>query len=360
MRLKARSLLLLTVLGLLGVLVYFYAFMDEDVEDSELQSRERRLLEQVTRDPNRVVYFNYPITNNVSASKEPIDIAVEMPPWQEIDKHIVVVTGFKQTRAYVGLGMIASVQAHMPVKKIIVYNLGIHPKIVKQMQQMCNVEVRRFNFTRYPRHVSRLENGAWKIFALREVMKEYGGFFYASPQVRFRAPINFIIPYLKKHHGILARTNPSNLTVEVSHPSLFRFFRSSAARFVAAHPEAHSAIPHMWLAVNNSETERQFWKPMMDCASNWRCIAPQGSTAVNLDPRSNGTSDHTHQYEASLLSLLLYRNFDHGWCQDVSLEATFKRLADVIHHLDLHDYLWAHYCNPPKKEVDCSIQRKLC
>ena len=36
-----------------------------------------------------------------------------------------------------------------------------------QMQQMCNVEVRQFNFTKYPKHVSTIDNRAWKIFALR-------------------------------------------------------------------------------------------------------------------------------------------------------------------------------------------------
>ena len=57
-----------------------------------------------------------------------------MPDWKELDHRIVVVTGFSQHLAYFGLGMIASVQAHMPLKKIIVYNLGIHPKLVKTVR----------------------------------------------------------------------------------------------------------------------------------------------------------------------------------------------------------------------------------
>ncbi|XP_030851626.1 uncharacterized protein LOC105445447 [Strongylocentrotus purpuratus] len=361
MRVKAKCVLLLVLLTVLGItLLYnYHAAVDEEVP-GELTRRERLLLQQVTRDPNRVIHYNYPITNEASISREPIDISVEMPAWQEVDKHIVVVTGFSQKKAYVGLGLIASVQAHMPVKKIIVYNLGVHPKIVKQMEQMCNVEVRRFNFTNYPKHAAKIDNKAWKIFALREVLMEYGGFFYASPQVRFRAPINFIIPYILKHEGIIAITNPQNLSVEVTHPDLYGILRTSPARFTKAHPNAFIASEHMWLALNGSVPETKIWTPLLDCASNWRCIGPHGSTWGDIEPNVNGTKAHTHRYDMSALSLLLYRNYYDSWHSDTSMNAILKRIADVIYHLDLHDYLWAHYCNPPKKEIDCSIERKLC
>lgn len=54
----------------------------------------------------------------------------------ELDRHMPVVTGFRQSEAYLGLGMVASVQSHMPLKRIIVYTMGVHPKIMKQVGGM--------------------------------------------------------------------------------------------------------------------------------------------------------------------------------------------------------------------------------
>lgn len=360
MRVKSKYIVLLLLLTLLGLaLVYNHVFLSDE-QPSEPHHQERFLLQQVTRDPNRVVHYSYPISNNASMSRDPIDISLEMPPWQEVDKHMVVVTGFSQKKAYLGLGMIVSVQAHMPVKKIIVYNLGLHPRIVKQMEQMCNVEVRRFDFSRYPKHVATTTNLAWKIFALREVLKEYGGFFYASPQVRFRAPINFIVPYILKHEGIITRINPFNKTVDVTHPDLFTALGTREPLFDTAHPGAFIANEHMLMALNSSATEEKIWKPLLKCAGSWRCIGPYGSTWTDVEPFANGTKGHTHRYDTSALSVLLYQNYDDAWCSDEEMNAIFRRIADFRKRYELHDYLWAHYCNPPKKEIDCSIHKRMC
>ena len=105
----------------------------EEGDDIPWESRRVLRFDLVTRDPSRVITYNYPISGNFTLSNITIDLSKEEPDWKELDHRMVVVTGFNQHLAYIGLGMIASVQAHMPLKKVIVYNLGIHPKIVKSV-----------------------------------------------------------------------------------------------------------------------------------------------------------------------------------------------------------------------------------
>ena len=38
--------------------------------------------------------------------------------------------------------------------------------VVLQLRQMCNVEVRKVDFTKYPKHVRKTENHAWQILEL--------------------------------------------------------------------------------------------------------------------------------------------------------------------------------------------------
>ena len=103
-------------------------------DDDHWESQRVLRFDQVTRDPSRIITYSYPISHTVNVSNETIDISRAMPNLKELDYRMVVVTGFSQHSAYLGLGMIASVQAHMPLKKIIVYNLGIHPKILKMVR----------------------------------------------------------------------------------------------------------------------------------------------------------------------------------------------------------------------------------
>ena len=69
---------------------------------------------------------------NIHASK--VDLANGLSlTMTQLDRQMVIVLGFGSRRMYKGLGCVASIQSHMPFKKIIVYDLGIHPKMVKKV-----------------------------------------------------------------------------------------------------------------------------------------------------------------------------------------------------------------------------------
>ncbi|XP_033635987.1 uncharacterized protein LOC117296989 [Asterias rubens] len=358
MRMKNKHIIVLAVVVTLCC-VYFFVFGRSSNEENSPNWESRRVLrfDQVTRDSSRIITYSYPISNNFSISNETIDISKAMPDWKELDHRIVVVTGFSQHLAYFGLGMIASVQAHMPLKKIIVYNLGIHPKLVKTMKQMCNVEVRRFNFDKYPKHVQNTKTQAWRVFALLDVLNEFGGYFYVDPRVRFRAPINLLIPFVSAHGGFIAKMDKLNTTLEITHPTLYHLFGLHMEDFNKHFPKAPAMSQDAFLVVNSSVLHTKIWTPLVTCAMKFKCIAPYGSTPDNVVPYGR---THTHRYDFTATALLLYRTFLTRWYTDSRMNAMLDKIHDTIEPGGVHDYIWAHYCNPPKSEVDCSVHKNRC
>ncbi|XP_022104428.1 uncharacterized protein LOC110986671 [Acanthaster planci] len=359
MRLKNKHYLALLLL-LITIGLYFLLFGQGDndgTDDMPWESRRVLRFDLITRDPSRVVSYNYPITNNYTLSNITIDLSKVEPDWKELDHRMVVVTGFNQHLAYIGLGMIASVQAHMPLKKVIVYNLGIHPKIVKSMQQMCNVEVRRFNFDKYPKHLYKTDNKAWRVFALLDILNEYGAFFFVDPHIRFRAPLNLLFPFIIPHKGLIAKPDKKNTTLETTHPSLYHLFGLHIDDFKKHFPNGPAASQDALLVVNSSYLHTKLWSPLIACASKLKCIAPFGAVSNDVVPYGR---THTHRFDFTAVTLLMYRAFMSSWYKDTRLNMMLDKTIDYVEPGGVHDYIWAHYCNPPKSEIDCSVQKNRC
>ena len=84
----------------------------------------------------------------------------------------------------------------MPNTKIIVYDIGLTKNQVSTLQTYCNVEIRKFNFQKYPEHFKNLINYSWKTAIAKEMSKEFELFFYCDSSVRFKNPINQLLPLL--------------------------------------------------------------------------------------------------------------------------------------------------------------------
>ncbi|XP_072035436.1 uncharacterized protein [Amphiura filiformis] len=267
------------------VITGYYYHIEKAELDKQHQIRLKRF-SYVTRDPDRRITFSYQTSINQSMNFDvsQVDLASgKMPSDTRLDRQMVIVMGFGSRRMYKGLGCVASIQSHMPFKKIIVYDLGIHPKMVKKLRQMCNVEVRKVDFSKYPKHVRKTENHAWQILELKSILKEYGAFFYIEPDMRLRAPISMLLPYIIKQNGILMDVESDNTTVQVTHPELFRALDMSIVNFKRDFPNAPIGTKFI-AAVNNSALVKTLWKPLADCALSWKCIAPFGSEHKDVVP----------------------------------------------------------------------------
>ena len=110
---------------------------------------------------------------------------------------LVIATGFSSNHYDEALNMIASVQKMMPEVKLIVYDLGMTSQQRATVLQMCGVELRTFNFTKYPQHVRDLFKYAWKPIIANELVKDYEVVMWGDASVRLLKPLQeYILPYL--------------------------------------------------------------------------------------------------------------------------------------------------------------------
>uniref|UniRef100_A0A0K0FTK3 DUF362 domain-containing protein n=1 Tax=Strongyloides venezuelensis TaxID=75913 RepID=A0A0K0FTK3_STRVS len=109
-----------------------------------------------------------------------IDLSKERMP------KLKVVTAFSENHKNEASLLLASFKKHFPGQKIIVYNLGLTKKTKKFLKKLCFVEYRKFDFKKYPKHVSNIMNYSFKILILAEVLKEYGSVVWADASIRFK------------------------------------------------------------------------------------------------------------------------------------------------------------------------------
>ena len=147
---------------------------------------------------------------------------------------------------------------------------------------------------------------------MQSLLNEYGAVLYVEPDIRLRAPVSMLLPHIIKHKGILTELDSNNLTLEVTHPGLFQALNIPVSGFDKRYPKAPMASRFI-AAVNSTELQKSIWEPMVECALNWKCIAPYGSERVDVVPTG---ASHTHRYEFSLLTVLLYHTFGVKWQPD--------------------------------------------
>ncbi|CEF60957.1 Protein of unknown function DUF1647 family-containing protein [Strongyloides ratti] len=81
--------------------------------------------------------------------------------------------------------LLKSFKKYFPKERIIVYDLGLRKESVKQLKSLKFVEYRKFNFSRYPIHVSTIKTYGFKFLVVSEVLKEYPSVIWADACVRF-------------------------------------------------------------------------------------------------------------------------------------------------------------------------------
>uniref|UniRef100_A0A0K0FR06 Nucleotide-diphospho-sugar transferase domain-containing protein n=1 Tax=Strongyloides venezuelensis TaxID=75913 RepID=A0A0K0FR06_STRVS len=141
-----------------------------------------------------------------------------------------VVTAFSNNHLNEATLLLESFRKNFPNQKIIVYDLGLSRKNVKQTKKICFVEYRKFNFSRYPKHVSNLKTYAFKILIAAEVLKEYGAIFWADASVRFtKSNLNNVYDLLncyngkEPNHRVTEQKKIGNGYRKTSYKNIFRY-----------------------------------------------------------------------------------------------------------------------------------------
>ena len=221
---------------------------------------------------------------------------------------LVMVTGISSNHFTESKALFGSVHEHMPKTKIIVYDIGLTDSQVSTLQTYCDVEIRKFNFQKYPKYFKNLRNYAWKTEIAKEMSEEFELFFYGDASIRFKHHVSHLLPLLLKFPFVPGSVI-SDLIVGRTHDGMLKYLhmnmtRSELAR-VKPSIEANSFI--MWVTPLIKE---KFLVPWIDCGMHKDCISPEGakiSGCHKIDP--TGKYIGCHRYDQSAMNMILLREF---------------------------------------------------
>ena len=215
--------------------------------------------------------------------------------------------------------MIGSIQKHMPGTKIIIYNLGLEKRQLRQICRMCNVELRHFDFDFYPSHITpyNLKTYAWKPVIVGNVSREYEIVMWADASVRLKTSLeDFVFPYfLTAELTFVGHPNiPGNKIVQMTHDSTIKHLNVTR-EMLKGLPVIEANSDVFWLTRNVKKLVDE-WR---DCAMVRDCIAPLGSTTGHLPlckmwmggPEAT-TFTGCHRFDQSVLNIVIFKNHGRG------------------------------------------------
>ena len=234
-----------------------------------------------------------------------IDIMVE---------RLVIATGISSNHYQEAMaGMIGSVQRMMPKTKIIVYDLGLTVEQRDNVSRTCGVELRTFNFTKYPDHVSpgTLNNFAWKPLIAAELSKEYEVIMWGDSSVRLLEPLQkHVFPHFLDVELPFVGTLAYAVIVQMTHNKTLEYLNVSRESMKGL----RTIQGGCWVVWFNDKTKRLL-NSWVDCALHKECIAPEGSKKGPCNQRKLGLTRNDvnycgcHRFDQSALDVILFRDF---------------------------------------------------
>ena len=228
----------------------------------------------------------------------------------DLYKRLVVVTAYSSNHFREGIGIIASVQKYLPQTKILLYDIGLTAKQRSKASKYCNVEVRTFQFGKYPEHVQKLGTYAWKPLIIREVSQEYDVIMYGDSSLRVISPnIGKALACLLEFPFLDASPIPMpiislthNGTIDYLHFPPFRQHMATWGTVQAG----------CWLMLANDIMKEKVIQPWADCALHQECIAPAGASVTchkNAFEREDVRYMGCHRFDQSALNIILAKAF---------------------------------------------------
>ncbi|KAI6198834.1 Protein of unknown function DUF1647 family-containing protein [Aphelenchoides besseyi] len=170
-----------------------------------------------------------------------------------------------------------SLNQFYPNSRIIMYDLGLSDKKINELITWCNVEYRKFDFSKYPQHVSQLLTYAFKLLIL-EVLQEHKTFFYLDSSARLTGRnLDTFLRAVKE--GRLMPLSTHGFTTHIG---------SLTSPFTLLISEMYDYVPISFnllqmteiqstMFLSDSSYTRKILKWFYLCAMTEECIAPKGS-----------------------------------------------------------------------------------
>ena len=233
-----------------------------------------------------------------------------------INCKVAVVRPFSSNHFNEAQDSIAQVQHFYPDMNIIVYNLGLTRREVKNLTTSCNVHVYDFPYEHYPAHVRRLFNYAWKPLMIGELAEDYEIILYGDASARMKKPAFEIVMSTMRKFPFVPGIVWSLPIVSLTHDGMLRYLNITLSRKeLNRFGHLQAAVWSVWVT---EEMRSRLIRPWTDCALHMDCIAPNGTTGpgsgrcdfkLREKNRNEGIYIGCHRYDQSALSMILIREY---------------------------------------------------
>ena len=159
--------------------------------------------------------------------------------------------------------------------KVIVYDLGIDIRQLKYYRTNPQLELRKFDFSKYPEEVKWLTNMSFKVLILRECLMEFGSCLWFDTSIEFHKNSTELVKKYVYERGSSfiyyikpAMHNPAWAT----HPIMYAYLPSNITKMVKQSYPMCQGGAH--ITVNTEDLKHHVMKWAIACALTPECIAP--------------------------------------------------------------------------------------
>ncbi|CAJ0571202.1 unnamed protein product, partial [Mesorhabditis spiculigera] len=183
-----------------------------------------------------------------------------------------------------------------PNNRIIFYNMGLTKQEEDEVSRVCNLTIRRFDFSSYPSYASDLYNYAFKMFIMAEMMADGRPFWMVDTSVTFKT-VECVRTFYDEAPDYLMQGSTGFMNIDFTDPAMFKYLPNPPK--LAAQKQNGAA--HVFM--RPSRTTKLAAKWLLLCALTKDCIAsPTATRYCKRENRQRGC----HRYDQSAQNAVRY------------------------------------------------------
>ena len=222
-------------------------------------------------------------------------------------KFFPVVSAISEDHAKEIEDMIGSARHRMPLRGVLVYDLGLNSATIEYLEKFCKVAVRKFRRDLYGGQMWNLKFYMWKPIIVQTVVQEFGGAIYSDSSIRFQSPLLDLHAFTHGYGVVGFEPENAGPLGAFTHDGMLDFFGVRREEVAETHLAVGTCQAYLDTPFVRQVVLRQWFR----CALDLKCMAPEGSTGWPCDkaPQRSGRFVGCHRYDQSAISLALYKAF---------------------------------------------------
>ena len=192
----------------------------------------------------------------------------------------------------------------LPHVKIVVYDLGLTQLEIEQLRRKPHVDYRKFNFSRFPKHVESLHTYAFKPLIIAETLVQFGGVMWMDASVVLvRYSYRYLMEQMiKRKSGFLYYVSPSRHSIVfATEKHMFEYLPMRGAN----EAKANMAQATGMILFNTGFMLRHVMKWAILCSLLEDCITPKEAKLECDFSLPDDVFGGCHRYDQSLFAILV-------------------------------------------------------